>query len=84
MANRELTEIKVGDKVEFKYDIEGHGIVKEILVERHMFGTTRTFLVGQPGNSQERWHIMARSNMKHGAIVYLESYDIYAVNGEWV
>ena len=85
MSNRELAEIKVGDKVEFKRDIEGFGTVLEIQEETSFYGTsTRTFIVGHPGKSFEPFHIMAYSHSKFGSVVALESYDIYSVNGQWV
>ena len=87
MANKELTQIKVGDTVEFKYDIEGYGTVLEIIRERDIIipgRITRTFIVGNPGGSHEQFHYGASSHPEFGSVLYLESYNIYAVNDEEV
>ena len=84
MANKELTQIKAGDTVEFKYDIEGYGTVLKIKIERSLYGTTRSFIVGNPGKSFEPFHYGAHDHPEFGSVLYLESYNIYAVNDEEV
>ena len=51
----QVFEINVGDKVDFKVDIEGSGTVVEILTDRNWLGDLNyTFVVDAPYHSQAR------------------------------
>ena len=66
-------DIKAGDKVEFKCDVEGHGVVLEITAYDE-------YMVGEVGgeNSTYPWHRMARFDHTHNRmVVYVDAYHIW-------
>ena len=55
---------KVGNQVDFKQDIEGHGEVVEVIRRQGMFGTSYTYIIAsaEPGP----WHVTSFYSSKHG------------------
>lgn len=72
-----MTKFKVGDQVEFKQDIEGHGTILEILKQKTFMGYSYTYVVGHEDHSYEPWHITARDHAKFGSVVYLSEREIF-------
>ena len=66
-------DIKVGDKVGFKCDVEGYGVILEIT----RFGEC---IVGEVGgeNSAYPWHRMARFDYTHKRmVVYVDADHVW-------
>jgi hypothetical protein len=61
--------IKVGDKVWFKNDIEGIGVVVEVQEERGWSGTHRTYVIANGSQDCSPWHPMAQMDWKHRCTV---------------
>ena len=75
------TKFAVGDKVDFKQDIEGHGTVLEVISRQTFSGTGYTYIIGssEPGP----WHVTSFYNDKHGRHVVAidDGYRMY--HSEW-
>lgn len=79
MARQELT-LKVGDRVEFKVDIETRGEVVKVTQKEFMFGPPRNeFLVKVARHIYAKW-----SHEYQSDVLSIDSRSIYVVNGEWV
>jgi len=59
--------IKVGDKVDFKNDVEGTGYVVEIIKRRYY----NDYLIANRRRDCSPWHIMATFSHKHMCNVVL-------------
>jgi len=57
--------IKVGDKVFFKNDVEGTGQVVEIVQRGRGYYSYKEYVIANMVKDASPWHIMARFNHKH-------------------
>ena len=78
-------EMKLGDYVDFKRDIEGSGYIVEIHIDRSLYGSTKTYIVAMtPDKSitnEPRWHSEARYSDKHNDyVVYVDEDHIWEID----
>lgn len=62
-----MPEFKVGDHVDFKQDIEGHGEVIEVIKSQGMFRTIYTYVIASAEHGP--WHVTSRFSSKHNRYV---------------
>lgn len=62
-----MSEVRVGDMVRFKADVEGRGRVLEITRKRQCYGRPDfvTVTIGNPSGDHSPWHPMARPDYTH-------------------